>query len=153
MSDRQPQAAPLRCVVRSSSSSTAPTAANADGKGQGAISAAAGDGPSSSDAPVAPVVSHQTTALSEIKAGTGPWLRFSTARVGQLVVRGPGWSEENDKDGGPGGVGVLTSARTTSYGTPEVTVHWCRTGMVTTDALRHGGTTSGLCLAVVDVVE
>ncbi|KAG2442885.1 hypothetical protein HXX76_002964 [Chlamydomonas incerta] len=87
----------------------------------------------------------KTMALSLIKAAGGPQLQFSSAREGQLVVRGSGI--EDAEDGGAGHLGVVTAVRNSSLGRPQATIRWCRTGRLTTADLQSGT----VRVAVVDV--
>ncbi|KAG2442884.1 hypothetical protein HXX76_002963 [Chlamydomonas incerta] len=75
-------------------------------------------------------------ALSLIKAAGGPQLQISSAREGQLVVRGSGI--EDAEDGGAGHLGVVTAVGDGVPGMPEVTIRWCRTGRLTKVDLQFG---------------
>ncbi|KAG2443047.1 hypothetical protein HYH02_009462 [Chlamydomonas schloesseri] len=119
-------------------------------------------------------LAQQVTPLSTLRVGAGPPLTYSSAHVGQLVVRGPGWSEkeDGDQDGGDGHLGMVLEAsglHVSSMG-PNVRIRWCETGMETklylqqpagSSSCTSGGGGGGaaasrarskLCVAVVEVL-
>ncbi|KAG2442887.1 hypothetical protein HXX76_002965 [Chlamydomonas incerta] len=140
-------AAPQRCVVRTpphaddaDDAATSITAATTGGSADAAASAATIVGTEQQSAPAPeplPCINRvppffKTMALSLIKAAGGLQLQFSSAREGQLVVRGSGIEDAEDH------LGVVTAVGDGVPGMPEVTIRWCRTGRLTKVDLQSG---------------